>query len=321
VQRVQYDVLEPVPKVSIIIPTRNARQLVQQCIESIHSKTTYANFEILLVDNGSDEPESLAYFSQLAQQGQVRLLKDPGVFNFSRINNDAARAATGDYVVFLNNDIEVITPGWLTELISHAQRPGVGAVGAKLWYPNNTIQHAGLVLVAGLAGHAHLGKPRGDDGYFGRASLTQSYVAVTGACLCMSRSLFDTIGGFDETLAVAFNDVDLCLRLHDQGYRNVYTPFAELYHHESASRGYEDTPEKKARFEKEATILRERWLPLLINDPFYNPNLSLTGEPFTLAWPPRVKGLGDAASSSVSDQCRLVQSMPQWQRPEHPMCC
>ncbi len=295
VQRVQYEVLEPAPKVSIIIPTRNARQLVQQCIESIHAKTTYANFEILLVDNGSDEPESLAYFSQLAQQSQVRLLKDPGVFNFSRINNDAARAATGDYVVFLNNDIEVITPGWLTELVSHAQRPGVGAVGAKLWYPNNTIQHAGLVLVAGLAGHAHLGKPRGDDGYFGRASLTQSYVAVTGACLCMSRALFDTIGGFDETLAVAFNDVDLCLRLHDRGYRNVYTPFAELYHHESASRGYEDTPEKKARFEKEATILRERWLPLLINDPFYNPNLSLTGEPFTLAWPPRVKGLGDAA--------------------------
>jgi GT2 family glycosyltransferase len=291
VQRVQYQITGPLPRVSIIIPTRNARQLVQQCIESIHAKTTYANFEILLVDNGSDEPESLAYFNTLATSGQVRLLKDPGAFNFSRINNDAAKSATGDYLLFLNNDIEVITPGWLTEMVSHAQRPGVGAVGAKLWYPNDTIQHAGLVLVAGLAGHAHLGKTRGDEGYYGRASLAQSYIAVTGACLCMGKVLFDSLGGFDETLAVAFNDVDLCLRLHDRGYRNVYTPFAELYHHESASRGYEDTPEKMARFTNEANILRQRWLPLLMNDPFYSPNLSLTGEPFTLAWPPRVQGL------------------------------
>ena len=300
VQRVQYQIIGPLPRVSIIIPTRNARKLVQQCIESIHAKTTYANFEVLLVDNGSDEPESLAYFNALATSGQVRLLRDPGGFNFSRINNDAAKSATGEYLVFLNNDIEVITPGWLTELVSHAQRPGVGAVGAKLWYPNDTIQHAGLVLVAGLAGHAHLGKTRGDEGYYGRASLTQSYIAVTGACMCMAKALFDSLGGFDEVLAVAFNDVDLCLRLHDRGYRNVYTPFAELYHHESASRGFEDTPEKMARFTNEANILRQRWLPLLMNDPFYNPNLALTGEPFTLAWPPRVQGLPGAAGQHAS---------------------
>jgi GT2 family glycosyltransferase len=299
VQRVQYQLNRPEPRVSIIIPTRNACQLVQQCVESIYQKSTYTNFEILLVDNGSDEPESLDYFDSLAAKGKVRLLKDPGVFNFSRINNDAAKSATGEYLVFLNNDIEVITPDWLSELVSHAQRPGVGAVGAKLWYPNNTVQHAGLILVAGLAGHAHLGKPRGDDGYFGRATLTQEYSAVTGACLCMARALFESVGGFDETLAVAFNDVDLCLRLHDKGHRNLYTPFAELYHHESASRGYEDTPEKMGRFKKEATLLRQRWLPLLMNDPFYNPNLSLTAEPFTLAWPPRVPGLDGVAPTTA----------------------
>jgi GT2 family glycosyltransferase len=201
----------------------------------------------------------------------------------------AAKQASGDVLVFLNNDIEVITPDWLTELVSHAQRPEIGAVGAKLWYPDNTIQHAGLVLVAGLAGHAHHGRRRGDHGYFSRASLIQSLSAVTAACLCVRREVFEEIGGFDEKLAVAFNDVDLCLRIQAAGYRNLYTPYAELYHHESASRGYEDTPEKMRRFQTEANALRARWMPVLMNDPYYNPNLSLTGDPFTLAWPPRVK--------------------------------
>src|SRR6185295_11549086 len=158
----------------------------------------------------------------------------------------AARQARGDFLVFLNNDIEVISPDWLTELVSHAQRREVGAVGAKLWYPDDTIQHAGLVLVAGLAGHAHLRRKRGDHGYFSRASLIQDLSAVTAACLCVRREVFEQAGGFDETLAVAFNDVDLCLRIQAAGYRNLYTPHAELYHHESASRGYEDTPEKMA---------------------------------------------------------------------------
>lgn len=287
-QRVRYSLPLAAPLVSIIVPTRNAHSLVRQCIESIHAKTTYRNFEILLVNNGSDEAESLSYFRQLQSRGDVRLLDDPGAFNFSRINNDAARAARGEVLVFLNNDIEVITPDWLSELVSHALRPGVGAVGARLWYPNDTIQHAGLILVAGLAGHAHLGRPRGDHGYFSRASLTQAYIAVTGACLCIQKKTFDACGGFDEALAVAFNDVDLCLRLYDQGYRNIFTPFAELYHHESATRGYEDTPEKMSRFKKEANLLQERWMTLLVNDPFYSPNLSLTGQPFTPAWPPRV---------------------------------
>jgi GT2 family glycosyltransferase len=289
VQRVRYRLPDPAPLASIIIPTRNGQKLVRQCIESIRAKTTYAPYEIVLVDNGSDDPAALAYFRSLQDAGTVRLLADPRPFNFSRLNNEAAREARGDYLVFLNNDIEVITPDWLSEMVSHAQRPEIGAVGARLWYPNDTIQHAGLVLVAGLAAHAHHGRKRGDHGYFSRASLIQSISAVTAACLCVRRAVFEQVGGFDETLAVAFNDVDLCLRIQAAGYRNLYTPYAELYHHESASRGYEDTPEKMARFQKEADILRARWMPVLMNDPYYNPNLTLTGEPFTLAWPPRAE--------------------------------
>ena len=289
VQRVVYRLREPHALASIIIPTRNGAKLVRQCIDSIRQKTTYAPYEILLVDNGSDEKSSLDYFRALRDEGVVRLLEDPRPFNFSRLNNEAAGEARGEYLVFLNNDIEVITPEWLGELVSHAQRPEIGAVGAKLWYPNETIQHAGLVLVAGLAGHAHHGRKRGDHGYFSRASLTQSLSAVTAACVCMRRKLFEEVGGFDETLAVAFNDVDLCLRIQAAGYRNLYTPHAELYHHESASRGYEDTPEKMQRFQKEADILRARWMSVLMNDPYYNPNLTLSGDPFTLAWPPRVE--------------------------------
>jgi GT2 family glycosyltransferase len=289
VQRVRYELPEHKPLASIIIPTKNGQKLVQQCVESIRAKTTYAPYEIVLVDNGSDQKAALDYFDDLERRGIVRLLKDPLPFNFSRINNGAAREARGEYLVFVNNDIEVITPDWLSEMVSQAQRPEIGAVGAKLWYPNDTIQHAGLVLVAGLAGHAHLGRKRGDHGYFSRASLTQSLSAVTAACLCVRRSVFEQVGGFDETLAVAFNDVDLCLRIQAAGYRNLYTPYAELYHHESASRGYEDTPEKMQRFQKEADTLRARWMPVLMNDPYYSPNLTLSGDPFTLAWPPRVE--------------------------------
>jgi GT2 family glycosyltransferase/glycosyltransferase involved in cell wall biosynthesis len=289
VQRVRYALPQTPGLASIIVPTRNGQKLVRQCVESVRSKTDYAPYEIVLVDNGSDDPAALAYFESLEREGAVRLLRDPLPFNFSRINNLAVREARGEYLVFMNNDVEVITPGWLTEMVSHAQRPEIGAVGARLWYPNDTIQHAGLVLVAGLAAHAHLGRKRGDHGYFSRASLTQSLSAVTAACLCVRRAVFDEVGGFDETLAVAFNDVDLCLRIQAAGYRNLYTPYAELYHHESASRGYEDTPEKMRRFQKEADKLRARWMPVLMNDPYYNPNLTLSGDPFTLAWPPRVE--------------------------------
>ncbi len=289
VQRVRYRLPDPPPLASIIIPTRNGEQLVRQCVESIRAKTTYPSYEILLVDNGSDDKDAIAYFRGLEAASTIRLLKDPKAFNFSRLNNDAARQAKGEYLVFMNNDIEVITPDWLSEMVSHAQRPEIGAVGAKLWYPNDTIQHAGLVLVAGLAAHAHLGKGKGDHGYFSRANLLQSLSGVTAACLCVRRAVFEQVGGFDVKLAVAFNDVDLCLKIDAAGYRNLYTPYAELYHHESATRGYEDTPEKMKRFQKEADLLRNRWMAKLMYDPYYNPNLTLTGEPFTLAWPPRVE--------------------------------
>lgn len=289
VQRVKYHLPEVLPLASIIIPTRNGEKLVRQCVESVRAKTTYPNYEIVLVDNGSDDEEAIAYFDSLAKAGTIRLLKDPKPFNFSRLNNDAAKQAKGSILVFMNNDIEVITPEWLSEMVSHALRPEIGSVGAKLWYPNDTIQHAGLVLVAGLAAHAHLGKPKGDNGYFSRANLLQSLSGVTAACVAMRREVFEQVGGFDETLAVAFNDVDLSLKIDAAGYRNLYTPYAELYHHESATRGYEDTPEKMKRFQKEADILRDRWMARLMYDPYYNPNLTLTGEPFTLAWPPRVE--------------------------------
>jgi len=287
--RVRYHVPAPQPLVSIIVPTRNAKDLVRQCIESVVQKTTYSRYEILLVDNGSDDPASLAYFAELRDRGTVRLIEDRLPFNFARINNAAAKHAHGDYLLLLNSDTMVISPDWLSELVSHAQRPEVGVVGAKLWYADDTLQHAGLVLVAGAAGHAHSRKPRGDHGYMGRANLIQAVSALTAACFCIRRDLFEQVGGLDETLSVSFNDVDICLRLQAAGYRNIYTPYAELYHYESLTRGYEDTPAKLHRFQKEMDILRTRWMPVLLNDPHYNPNLAMAGEPFSLAWPPRAR--------------------------------
>ena len=202
------------------------------------------------------------------------MVRDDGPFNFSRINNRAVEAARGAILLFLNNDIEVISPDWLGEMVSHAVRPGVGAVGARLWYPNNTLQHGGVILVCGVAGHAHKGLPAGSGGYCSRAALIQNFSGVTGACLAIRREIFEEVGGFDETLAAAFNDVDFCLRVVGAGYRNVWTPYAELYHHESATRGYEDTPSKRARFQKEAALLQARWGEALQADPYLNPNLS-----------------------------------------------
>ena len=236
-----------------------------------------------------DDKAAKRYFESLRDAGSIRLLRDPKSFNFSRLNNDAAKQARGEILVFMNNDIEVITPEWLDEMASHAPRPEIGAVGAKLWDPNGTNPHAGPGPGGGPAAHAHLGKPKGDHGYFSRANLLQSLSGVTAACLAVRRGVFEQVGGFDTKLAVAFNDVDLCLKIDAAGYRNLYTPYAELYHHESATRGYEDTPEKMKRFQKEADLLRNRWMAKLMHDPYYNPNLTLSGEPFTLAWPPRVE--------------------------------
>jgi O-antigen biosynthesis protein len=296
--RVHYQLPTSLPLVSIIIPTKNGLELLKRCINSIFEKTEYTNYEILIIDNGSDELATLEYLQLISRKPNVRVLHDARPFNYSQLNNGAVRVARGEVICLLNNDIEVISSGWLSELVSHALRPDVGAVGAKLLFPDDTIQHAGILLkVTGIAAHAHKGFPRNAHGYFSRANLIQDFSAVTGACLVVKKSLYQYVGGLNETeLAVAFNDVDFCMRIREAGYRNIWTPYAELYHHESATRGYEDSPEKAARFEKEVEYMERR----LENqeDPFYSPNLTKAGSDFSLAWPPRVKLLSTDRSST-----------------------
>ncbi|KWT08537.1 glycosyltransferase [Pseudomonas savastanoi] len=288
--RVHYNLPTALPLVTLVIPTRNAYALVKQCIDSIKSLTTYKNYEIILIDNGSDDPESLEYFAQIGQEENIRVLRDDGPFNYSALNNAAVRIAKGELIGLINNDIEVITPEWLSEMVSIALQPKVGAVGARLWYPDNRLQHGGVVVgIGGVAGHAHKYLPKGAHGYFCRAELIQEFSAVTAACLIIKKSIFDEVGGLDEQhLKIAFNDVDFCLRVQEAGYLNVWTPFSELYHHESATRGLEDTPQKQERFGLEIRYVKNRW-PNILVDYTYNPNLTLDHEDFSLAWPPRVK--------------------------------
>jgi GT2 family glycosyltransferase/glycosyltransferase involved in cell wall biosynthesis len=292
--RIKRDLPTAPPKVSIIIPTRNGESLLRLSIGSLLAKTTYPNFEIIVVNNRSDDPATLGYFDEIRQAG-ARVLDYDAPFNFSALNNFAAREASGSVLAFLNNDLEVISPDWLNEMTSHALRPEIGCVGAMLYYPNDTVQHAGAVLGLtgpagkdGVAGHAFKCFPRGAEGQRNRLRLVQNYSAVTAACLVIRRDIFEAVGGFNEAdLAVAFNDIDFCLRVQKAGYRNLWTPFAEFYHHESASRGHEDTPEKIARFQREVSYMRETWGSALDRDPAYNPNLSLQHEDFSLSFPPR----------------------------------
>ncbi|HEY4528860.1 MAG TPA: glycosyltransferase family 2 protein [Luteimonas sp.] len=294
--RVRYGLPEPAPLVSIIIPTRDHVELLRACVDSILEKTTYARYEILIVDNQSSESSTLAYFSSLADEPRVRVIAYDAPFNYSEINNHAAAQARGTLLCLMNNDITVISPDWLDEMAGHACRPGVGAVGAMLYYPNGTIQHAGVILGAhGVAAHAYSGHGRGYPGHMSRARLAQELSAVTAACLVVPRAAFEAVGGLDPQLIVAFNDIDFCLRLRKAGYRNIWTPFAELYHHESATRGYENSPEKMARFNGEVLYMRNRWGTALQYDPFYSPNLSVTDELYQLAFPPRPDWAGDAA--------------------------
>ena len=288
--RIHPQLPDVLPLVSLIIPTRNAEQLMRQCIDSILCQTTYPNYEILIIDNGSDDPSALAYFSELNQHARIRVIRDDNEFNYSALNNHAVAQARGELIALINNDIEVITPGWLEEMVGIALRPGVGAVGARLWYPNDTLQHGGVIIgLGGVAGHAHWGIRRDDPGYFGRAVLTQVLSGVTAACLMVRKSVFEQVNGLDEVnLKVAFNDVDFCLKLNEAGYRNVWTPYAELYHHESATRGTDDSPEKKARFASEEQYMHSRWGHLFSNDPYYNVNLALTQPSFSPTWTPRL---------------------------------
>ncbi len=279
------------PMVSLIIPTRNGLQLIRQCIESILKKTTYPNYEILIIDNGSDDPVTLQYLDKLKAEERVRVVRDDRLFNYSALNNAAVKLAQGEVLGLLNNDLEIISPKWLSEMVSFALQPRVGAVGARLWYSNERLQHGGIILgVGGVAGHSHKHLPRGSYGCFNRANLIQGFSAVTGACLVIRKTIYEEVMGLNEAdLQVAFNDVDFCLRVRAAGYRNVWTPYAELYHHESATRGFEDSAEKQARFAKEVHYMQQEWGDRLLNDPAYSPNLTLDHEDFSLAWPPRVE--------------------------------
>ena len=273
---IYYDI-ESEKLVSIIIPTKNGYKDVQRCVSSIIEKTTYQNYEIIMADNGSTDPKMHELYAEFEQQlpGRFFVESIDIPFNFSTINNRAAKKAHGEYLLFLNNDTEVITENWLTLMVSFAQQERIGCVGAKLLYPNNTVQHAGVILgLGGVAGHGHYGYPHGDLGYFGRLAINVNYSAVTAACLLMKKADFDAVGGFEEAFTVAFNDVDLCLKVQALGRDNVWLHEAELYHFESQTRGYDDKGKKKKRFEQEKVMMEEKWGPLIENDPFYNPNLT-----------------------------------------------
>ncbi len=274
--RVSYEIAEPYPKVSIVIPNRDHVRMLKQCVSSILEKTEYPSYEVVIVENGSREEATFAYYEDIAEkENKVSVLKYPEKeFNFAHINNWAVDRTKGDMVLFLNNDTEVISKEWLRAMVEHAQRPEIGAVGAKLLFPDNTIQHAGVILgIGGVANHEHMGLRDDLPGYFGRPHAIHNVSAVTAACMLIRRDLFQEMGGFDsKNLPVAFNDVDLCLRIRERGYWIVYTPYARLYHHESFSRGRDDVFSE--RFQKEAAYMIERWGDMLENDPFYNPNLS-----------------------------------------------
>ena len=278
--------------VSVIIPTRDRADLLAQCVDGVLHRTGYSNIELLIVDNESTEPATLSLFDHLKRvDRRVRTLRHPGPFNYSALNNAGARAANGEVFLLLNNDIDVIEAGWLRELVSHALRPDVGIVGAKLIYPNQTIQHGGVTLgPGGVPAHLYSFADRNDLGYFGQLALTRTLSAVTSACVAIRRCVFFEIDGFDEiNFPVAFNDVDLCLRIGARGYRVVWTPFAELFHLESASRGYDVVdPTKYQRFLRDLQKMHTIWgAKLHSEDPFHNPNLIFCGAQVEIPSSPR----------------------------------
>ena len=278
------------PLVSILVPTRNALSHLQPCLSSLLEKTDYAPFEVIIVDNQSDEAATLTYLEQVQSDPRVRVIRYDQPFNYSAINNLAVQAAQGELVCLLNNDTEVIAADWLREMVSHLLRDGVGVVGAKLYYGDGTVQHGGdAVGPGGCADHLHHRLPGDAPGYCQRALCAQELSAVTGACLLTHKSLYQQLGGLNaQDLPVAFNDVDYCLRVQEAGYRVVWTPHAELYHHESVSRGKELTPAQQARAARELAYMRRRWKQRLLHDPFYNPNLSYDRPDFSLSKAPRI---------------------------------
>ena len=281
--RVRFAFPEARPLVSIVIPTRDRKDLLQMCIESLKQHTEYSQYEVIVVDNGSVEQDALAYLELLKQQSGVRVMREDIPFNYSSLNNLGVAQAKGEYILMLNNDIEFTHADWLDEMMSWAALPEVGCVGAKLWYPNGTLQHGGVILgIGGMAGHAHRGISKIDNGYVGRAVVHQNLSAVTGACMLVKRSIYEKVGGLDERFAVAYNDIDFCLRVREAGYQNVWTPYAEMVHHESATRGMDSNPEKRMRLEAEVALMKERWGSILQADPAYSPHLTRLDEDFSI---------------------------------------
>ena len=282
--RIRYK-LDGTPKVSVIIANKDHTGDLDKCLRSIEEKTTYPSYEIVIVENNSTEPETFAYYDSLKGKENVRVVTWCGKgFNYSAINNLGVKEATGEYVILLNNDIEIISPAWIEEMLMFAQRKDVGAVGAKLYYPDDTVQHAGIGIgLLTLAGHYHKGFPRRHPGYMGRLIYAHNVSAVTAACIMLPRRVFDEVGGLDEGFAVAFNDIDLCMKIRERGYLIVFTPFAEAYHYESKSRGLEDTPEKRERFIGEIDRFYAKWKPTMDKgDPYFNPNFRLDREDFSI---------------------------------------
>lgn len=283
--KVNWPIPDNAPKVSLLIPTRDRKALTEVAVRSILAKTTYANYEIVIVDNGSVEAETLAFFKQIQQEDKrVSVISYDHPFNYSAINNFGVKHTTGELVGLINNDIEVINGDWLTEMVSHAIRPDIGCVGAKLHYPNGRIQHAGVVLgIGGVASHGFKLFPEHADGYANRLKVVQNYCAVTAACLLVKRDLYTAVGGLNEDkLTVGYNDVDFCLKIYSKGLRNVWTPYAKLIHHESISRGDDLTAEKQHRLKNEREYMLANWGGLLDNDPYYSPHLTKDADDFSL---------------------------------------
>lgn len=288
--KIRYEIIGD-PMISIVIPNKDHAADLKRCITSILEKSTYENYEIVIVENGSETKEIFDYYTSLKEYDKIRVVtyeepEDQDGFNYSAVNNFGVKQTKGDYILLLNNDTEVITVNWMEELLMYAQREDVGAAGAKLYYGNKTIQHAGVVLQLGAhrtAGHSHYGQSRENLGYMGRLCYAQNVSAVTGACLLVKKSLFEEVGGLDESFAISLNDVDFCLKLREKGLLNVFTPFAELYHYESVSRGLDDSGEKAERYNRESAHFREKWKNVLEKgDPYYNPNFSLDRSDFAL---------------------------------------